>query len=196
MSDSLPLARLVRRLLFVVVAMFAFGFALVPLYDVICDITGLNGKTQGRYETELAQSVQEDRQVTVQFTAMNNAGMDWEFRPSVSQLTVSPGEVHVISYRARNPHDYPMTGQAIPSVAPNAGAAHLNKIECFCFQEQILGPGEEVDMALRFFVDENLPDRISKIEAATGPARTTLSRHPHPPYLRHVRFFFPVADQQ
>jgi cytochrome c oxidase assembly protein subunit 11 len=156
--------KLVTKLFLAVVGMFAFGFALVPIYDVICDITGLNGKTSGRYavnESELV--VQEDRKVTVQFTAHNNAGMDWEFRPSVSQVTVSPGEVMVISYKARNPNGYAMTGQAIPSVAPNAAAAFLNKVECFCFQEQKLEPGEEVDMALRFFVDANIPERVTKL---------------------------------
>jgi cytochrome c oxidase assembly protein subunit 11 len=167
MSDQIEskgTRRLVTRLFLIVGGMFAFGFALVPLYDVICDITGLNGKTAGRYAVEESQLVvQSDRKVTVQFTAHNNAGMDWEFRPSVSQVVVSPGEVMVISYKARNPNTYAMTGQAIPSVAPNVAAAYLNKIECFCFQEQKLEPGEEVDMALRFFVDANIPERVTKL---------------------------------
>lgn len=159
--------KLVTKLLFSVVGMFAFGFALVPLYDVICDITGLNGKTAGRYEaSELELQVQEDRKVTVQFTAQNNAGMVWEFKANESQVSVSPGEVRVVSYRVKNPTDRVMTGQAIPSVAPNSAAAYLNKIECFCFQEQTLQPGEEIDMALRFFVDENIPERVSKLTLA------------------------------
>jgi len=155
---------LVVKLLMIVGGMFAFGFLLVPLYDVICDITGLNGKTAGRYAAEESQLVvQEDRKVTVQFTAQKNAGMSWEFKPSVTQVTVSPGQVMVVSYKARNPNDFAMTGQAIPSVAPNAAAAYLNKIECFCFEEQKLEPGEEVDMALRFFVDQNIPEQINKL---------------------------------
>ena len=156
--------RLVVKLFLIVGGMFAFGFLLVPLYDVICDITGLNGKTAGRYAVVESQLVvQEDRKVTVQFTAQKNAGMSWEFKPSVSQLTLSPGEVMVISYKAKNPNDFAMTGQAIPSVAPNAAAAYLNKIECFCFEEQKLEAGEEVDMALRFFIDENIPQHINKL---------------------------------
>ena len=163
-TSSSSTRKLVLKLFLAVGGMFAFGFALVPLYDVICDITGLNGKTQGRYEAaEAGLTIQEDRKVTVQFTAQNNAGMEWEFRPNVSQVTLSPGEVMVVSYKARNPKSYPMTGQAIPSVAPNAAAAYLSKIECFCFQEQKLEPGEEVDMAIRFFVDEKIPERITKL---------------------------------
>lgn len=157
--------RLVRKLIFAVVGMFGFGFALVPLYDVICDITGLNGKTGGQVVQEQAPTAEvlDEREITVQFMATNSAGMDWEFAPNDVQVKVRPGEVKVISYRARNPHDYVMVGQAIPSVAPNAAAAHLKKLECFCFAEQVLQPGEEVDMAIRFFVDEDIPEKITKL---------------------------------
>lgn len=162
--------RLVTKLVFTVVGMFGFGFAMVPLYDVICDITGLNGKTSGRY-TELSQEqpVKNDpapadsREITVQFMAQNSAGMDWIFEPNDPQVKVRPGEIKVVSYRAKNAHDYEMTGQAIPSVAPNEAAQYLKKLECFCFAEQKLQPGEDVDMAIRFFVDENIPDKITKL---------------------------------
>jgi cytochrome c oxidase assembly protein subunit 11 len=154
----------VGKLLLAVVGMFAFGFALVPLYDVICDITGLNGKTGGRVEiAEAGLLVDEEREVTVQFIAHHNAVMGWEFTPTVAQLTVKPGEVNVISYRVTNPHDSVMVGQAIPSVAPSAAASHLNKIECFCFEEQLLQPGESADMPIRFFVDPALPASINKL---------------------------------
>lgn len=156
--------RLAAKLALAVAGMFAFGFALVPLYDVICDITGLNGKTAGRYESaETELVVNEARKIDVQFMAQNAAGMQWEFRPNDPVVTVSPGEIRVISYRAHNPTDRVMVGQAIPSVAPNAAAQHLMKLECFCFQEQVLQPGEEVDMAIRFFIDEDIPERINKL---------------------------------
>ncbi|MDT8428002.1 MAG: cytochrome c oxidase assembly protein [Pseudomonadales bacterium] len=156
--------RLAAKLALAVVGMFAFGFALVPLYDVICDITGLNGKTAGRYESSEAELVvNQTRSIQVQFMAQNAAGMQWEFRPNEPLVTVSPGEIRVISYKARNPTDKVMVGQAIPSIAPNAAAQHLNKLECFCFQEQVLQPGEEVDMAIRFFVDEAISERINKL---------------------------------
>jgi len=154
----------VRKLLFAVVGMFAFGFALVPLYDVICDLTGLNGKTGGRVsEAEAGILIDEQRVVTVQFMAHHNAEMGWNFEPSISQLSVRPGEVNIVSYRVTNPGTDVMVGQAIPSVAPNAAAAHLNKIECFCFEEQLLQPGESVDMPIRFFIDPELPASITKL---------------------------------
>lgn len=156
---------LVTKLLFAVVGMFGFGFAMVPLYDVICDITGLNGKTSGRYtETVQEEAVSTDsREITVQFMAQNSAGMDWVFEPNEPQVKVHPGEIRVVSYRARNAHDYEMTAQAIPSVAPSEAAQYLKKLECFCFAEQTLQPGEDIDMAIRFFVDENIPDKIKKL---------------------------------
>lgn len=156
--------KVVRKLLLAVVGMFAFGWALVPLYDVICDITGLNGKTGGRVEVaEAGLLVDEEREVTIQFMAHHNAAMGWDFEPSVAQMKVRPGEVHVVSYRVTNPGTTQMVGQAIPSVAPNAAAGHLNKIECFCFEEQLLQPGETADMPIRFFVDPELPSNISKL---------------------------------
>jgi cytochrome c oxidase assembly protein subunit 11 len=156
--------KVVKKLLLAVAGMFVFGFALVPLYDVICDITGLNGKTGGRVEVaEAGLLVDESREITVQFVAHHNAEMGWDFQPSVAQMTVRPGEVNVVSYRVSNPRATAMVGQAIPSVAPNAAAAHLNKIECFCFEEQLLAAGETADMPIRFFVDPALPANISKV---------------------------------
>jgi cytochrome c oxidase assembly protein subunit 11 len=95
--------------------------------------------------------------------AHHNAEMGWNFEPSIAQLSVRPGEVNIVSYRVTNPGTDVMVGQAIPSVAPNAAAAHLNKIECFCFEEQLLQPGESADMPIRFFVDPELPDSITKL---------------------------------
>ncbi|OFE13301.1 cytochrome c oxidase assembly protein [Pseudohongiella acticola] len=155
---------LVTKLLFAVVGMFAFGFALVPLYDVICDITGLNGKTNNlAIQAEAGEIIDETREITVQFIARENADMNWGFTPSSAQVKVQPGEVNMISYKVTNSSDRVMVGQAIPSVAPNGAAGHLNKVECFCFEEQVLQPGESADMPLRFFVDPALPTDISKL---------------------------------
>lgn len=157
--------RLVQRLAFAVVGMFGFGFAMVPLYDVICDITGLNGKT-GEQVVRLESSENtavSDRQITVQFLAQNAAGMDWKFAANNTQVKVHPGEVKVVSYHAENPHSYAMVGQAIPSVAPSEAAQYLKKLECFCFQEQPLEGGEKVDMGIRFFIDESIPEHITKL---------------------------------
>lgn len=159
--------KLVTRLLFGVVGMFAFGFLLVPMYDVICDITGLNGKTGDQYVLDESGEavVDEARDVTVQFITHANS-MGWEFRPNTRQMMVKPGEIHVISYTVTNTTDKHMIGQAIPSVAPNVAAGHLNKIECFCFDEQPLAPGESAEMPLRFFVNPEMPGRVTKLTLA------------------------------
>jgi cytochrome c oxidase assembly protein subunit 11 len=154
---------LVTKLLFTVVGMFGFGFAMVPLYDVICDITGLNGKTDDKSVVIAEPTSVGERLITVQFMAQNSAGMDWDFGANDAQVKVHPGEVKVVSYYAKNAHNYAMTGQAIPSVAPNEAAQYLKKLECFCFQEQVLQPKEQVEMGIRFFIDESIPDHITKL---------------------------------
>lgn len=165
-----PNARLVKRLLLGVGGMFVFGFALVPLYDVICDVTGLNGKgrTQDQYVMTggLSPVVDEKRDITVQFTVHGDLVDSWKFRPSERVMVVRPGEMKRMSYTVTNPYDHAVTTQAIPSVAPNVASGFLNKIECFCFEEQHLEPGESVEMPLQFFVDAELPERVSKLTLA------------------------------
>jgi cytochrome c oxidase assembly protein subunit 11 len=167
-SHTNPNRKLVSRLFLGVAGMFAFGFLLVPLYDVICEVTGLNGKTgdQVVLVDESALVVDEAREITVQFIAHHNSSMGWTFTPSTRQMTVRPGEMHVMYYKVSNPNGHKMIGQAIPSVAPNAAAAHLKKIECFCFDEQPLEPGESAEMPLRFYVDPDLPDRVTRLTLA------------------------------
>lgn len=156
--------RVVRRLAVVVLAMFGFGFALVPLYDVFCEVTGLNGKT-GRIELEkaLSEKVDTDRTVTVEFLATVNSELPWEFRPVVKKIKVHPGAVTAVKYYARNLTGNPVTGQAVPSLAPGLAARYFNKTECFCFTQQTLGPREARDMPLRFVVDPDLPAEIKTL---------------------------------
>jgi len=144
--------------------MFGFGFALVPLYNVFCDITGINGKT-GRIELEaaLSQKVDEERLVTVEFVASVNSDLPWEFRPVTRRVKVHPGEVTEVHYFARNKIDKMVTGQAIPSLAPGLAAKYFNKTECFCFTRQILQPNESKDMPLRFIVDPQLPEEVRTV---------------------------------
>jgi len=153
----------VLRSLGIVFGMFAFGFALVPLYDVICEVTGLNGKTGSQYQVSGVEQVDETRLVTVQFTANNNAGMPWQFKPTVHSMQVHPGQQYEATFYAKNPTDKPMAAQAVPSMAPGGLAAYFHKTECFCFEQQILAPGEEVEMPLRFIVDKEIPARASKL---------------------------------
>jgi cytochrome c oxidase assembly protein subunit 11 len=156
--------RTVKRLGIAAVAMFGFGFAMVPLYDVFCDITGINGKT-GRIELEeaLSQKVDEDRLVTVEFLATVHSDLPWEFRPMVRKIKVHPGEVTEVNYYARNKTDDVVTGQAVPSVAPGLAAKYFSKTECFCFTRQALGPGEGKEMPLRFIVDPELPENVRTV---------------------------------
>ncbi len=166
MSENMPVKpgrKVVVKLLGLVFGMFCFGFALVPLYDVICDITGLNGKTGGRYEMTGAPVVVQDRWVTLQFTTSNNAGMPWEFQPQVSSMKIRPGEVSETFFVATNPTDRAMTAQAVPSVAPFASARYLHKTECFCFQQQTLAAGESINMPLKFFIDKDIPKNVTKL---------------------------------
>jgi len=156
--------RVVKRLGIAALLMFGFGFAMVPLYDVFCDITGINGKT-GRIELEeaLSQQVDEERLVTVEFLATVHSDLPWEFRPVVRKIKVHPGEVTEVNYFARNKADSLVVGQAVPSVAPGLAAKYFNKTECFCFTRQALGPGESKDMPLRFVVDPELPEEIRTV---------------------------------
>ena len=156
--------RVVKRLGIAALLMFGFGFAMVPLYDVFCDITGLNGKT-GRIELEeaLSQTVDEDREVTVEFLATVHSELPWEFRPMVRRVKVHPGEVIEVNYFARNKTGEIVTGQAVPSLAPGLAAKYFSKTECFCFTRQALGPGEGKEMPLRFIVDPELPEDVRTV---------------------------------
>ncbi|WP_404366359.1 cytochrome c oxidase assembly protein [Marinobacter sp.] len=146
-----------------VVGMFAFGFALVPLYEVFCEITGINGKTGGRYESTEVARVDQNRTVTVQFVAQNGPDMPWVFRPATSSISVHPGEATTVHFRAENPTGQTMTGQAVPSLAPSEGTLYFHKTECFCFNQQELKAGEAIDMPLVFIVDADLPTDIHKL---------------------------------
>ena len=150
------------KLAAVALGMFAFGYALVPLYNVICDVTGLNGKT-GRVEAENSGDVDTSRWVTVEFTGNSMSGLPWEFQPRQKTLRVHPGQTAVAYYEARNTSAEVITGQAVPSVAPNKAAAHFKKIECFCFTRQTLAALETRQMPVRFVVDAKLPQTVHTV---------------------------------
>lgn len=154
----------VFKLLLTVVFMFGFGYALVPLYDVFCDITGLNGKT-GQVSVQAAQAgtVDTERTVTVEFVATVNQGLNWQFKPVTHRMIVHPGQIYTVDYVAENPSTQPITAQAVPSVAPGRGGIYFNKTECFCFTQQTLAAGERKLMPVRFVVDPLLPGDISTL---------------------------------
>ena len=155
----------IARMLLVTVAMFGFGYALVPIYDVICDITGLNGKTgritQAEADAEAAAAT--TREVTVEFVANVGTGGSWTFRPNESSMTVVPGHAYTTSYHAENPRSRTAVGQATPSVSPSAAARHFNKTECFCFTRQVFAPEGVADMPVVFVVDPDLPPNVDRV---------------------------------
>ncbi|MCY1302746.1 Cytochrome c oxidase assembly protein CtaG [compost metagenome] len=130
----------------------------MPLYDVMCKALGINGKTGDAYSG--SQTVDEARQVRVQFLATNASDMVWDFKPMADDVVVHPGAVNEMLFIAHNPTDKPMTAQAVPSVAPSKAAAYFHKTECFCFTQQVLQPGERIEMPVRFIVDRALPGDV------------------------------------
>lgn len=154
----------VFKLTLVVIAMFAFVFVvMVPLYNVLCDVLGLNGKTDGRrYEVTSAQP-DLSRELDIQFVALNNENMSWTFKPNTTVLKVNPGAVNDVSYFAENSEAINMIAQAIPSISPSRAAEYFHKTECFCFNQQALAAGESIDMPLQFIVDKDLPKDIKTI---------------------------------
>jgi len=152
------------KLVVVAVAMFAFVFVvMVPLYDVLCDALGINGKTSGQAYTSVQAAVDESRIVTIQFVATNNEGMPWEFGPSTTAMKVHPGAVNDTVFHARNPMPRAMVAQAIPSVSPARAAEYFHKTECFCFNQQPLDGNTTAEMPLQFIIDQDLPRDIKTI---------------------------------
>lgn len=159
-----PVAQTVGKLSIVVVAMFAFVFVvMVPLYNVLCDALGINGKTSGERYQVVDAVVDTSRDIRIQFVASNNAGMPWEFRPTQSVLKVHPGGINDTVFYAKNPLSKDMVAQAIPSISPSRAVEYFHKTECFCFNQQYLAGGEQIDMPLQFIVDQDLPADIKTI---------------------------------
>ena len=154
----------VGRLCLMVLGMVGFVIALVPLYDLFCEITGLNGKTGGPYTFDEAKAAPDtSRLIRVNFLTNTNEGMVWKFWPETGAVRVNPGAANTVSFFVKNTTDKVMVGQAIPSVVPGSAAEFFHKTECFCFEQQVLQPGEEMEMPMRFIVGHELPKNISSI---------------------------------
>ena len=152
------------KLVVLAVFMFAFVFVvMVPLYNVLCDVLGINGKTSGQAYTAVEVQVDESRTVSIQFIATNNDGMPWDFAPTRTMMKVHPGAVNDTVFFARNPMPNAMVGQAIPSISPARAAEYFHKTECFCFNQQPRDGGAEAQLPLRFIVDQDLPRDIGTI---------------------------------
>ncbi|MBA2657377.1 MAG: cytochrome c oxidase assembly protein [Tatlockia sp.] len=157
--------RLIITLALIVLAMFAFGFALVPIYNKLCKTLGINGKTNSEaiaYDLNNAK-ISKDREIMVEFVATNNGSIPWAFYPKVQRLKIHPGEIAQLAFYAENKSNYRMTVQAIPSVTPGIAAKYLKKTECFCFTQQTLNGHEAMNMPLLFHLDQDLPAEVKTI---------------------------------
>ncbi len=159
--------KLIVILAVTVLAMFGFGFALVPIYNSLCKNFGINGKISGQAEAYDAKSAKiQDREIVVEFVATNNGGVSWAFYPKTKKIKVHPGEIAKLAFYAENKTNHAMTVQAIPSVTPGIAAKYLKKTECFCFTQQTLNGHEAMNMPLLFHLDTDLPSNVRTITLA------------------------------
>jgi cytochrome c oxidase assembly protein subunit 11 len=157
-------ATMVRKLLVVTLVMFGFGWALIPIYRKICEITGINiltDKDPRAAARAVNTQIDRNRKVVVEFDA--NRHGPWHFRPNVNHLQVHPGELVHVEYDLVNLEGRPMAGQAIPSYAPMRSGGYFQKIECFCFEQQTLAAGESRRFPVVFFIDPDLPLDVNQI---------------------------------
>ena len=160
--------RMVGKLGVIVLGMFCFGYALVPIYKAICEMTGINVLALGDRQIPGATSkmsantqVDTSRSITVEFDA--NARGPWMFKPAVTSIQVHPGELATVMYEFQNVQNRAMSAQAIPSYAPMQAGSHFNKLECFCFSQYTLAPGEKRQWPVAFVIDPKLPRDVSTI---------------------------------
>jgi cytochrome c oxidase assembly protein subunit 11 len=167
MSDALEKQSqnksLVIKLVLIVLAGLLFGFALAPLYDVMCKAIGLNGRGDTTATSASNQTVDESRLIKVLLTGDTMPGLDWEFSSDQASIEVHPGEIKMISYTAKNNGNVPITGSAVPSFSPEVATLYFKKIACFCFVKQTLAAGETKEMPVRFFVSPDLPKDITTV---------------------------------
>lgn len=165
MEKKLSLKKQLVIMVFVVVAMFAFCYALVPLYNVFCQVTGINGKTNDKPQP-LITKVDKNRTVTIELMGMTNENTLTTFTPKDKKFTLHPGEYIQTAFLVKNLTDHPIVIQAIPSVSPNTAANHIKKVECFCFRKQYLAAHEEMELPLKFTIDPAISHKVSQLSLA------------------------------
>ena len=164
-QDDQPVSNrgLAARLLFIAVVMFGFGvFALPPLYDAFCEITGFGGRTNAAAEAAV-EAPDLSREIRIEFVTTLNEFAPWEFAAEVDSMTVHPGKMYYATFTARNKTGEDKVAQAVPSVTPILASQHFKKIECFCFTSQEFKADEERAMPLQFIVDPELPEFVDTI---------------------------------
>lgn len=155
---------IITKLLASVVIMFAFGFALVPLYEKFCELTGFNGRTDNTAAViNEGMLIDTSRTVTVEFTTRTGRGAPWTFRTETRSVTMHPGETKLINFTVENLTNNARVAQALPSVSPGEASLYLNKTECFCFEQQPLAANERAIMPMQFYLDPDLPSNIHRL---------------------------------
>ena len=160
MGDKTKIKKTTIMLFFITLLMFGFGYAMVPLYDVFCQITGLNGKTVNVVTETNDKRIVSDRIVRVQFDSNVNGDLPWRMKAKQVIMNVQPGKFYEATYTVENMYNGDVVGQAIPSVMPGEASLYFKKSECFCFVNQLLAAGETKEMVVRFEVDKDLPEDV------------------------------------
>jgi cytochrome c oxidase assembly protein subunit 11 len=156
--------RHILRLSLATVAMFGFGFALIPLYGLVCDLTGASGSTSMLVNPADARERPDlSRVVNVEFMTTVNGGGPWTFAAETPRLQVHPGQLYTVNFTARNGRDEPVVAQATPNILPRDATKYLKKTECFCFRQQPFAAGEEKHMPVRFMLDPELPADVDTV---------------------------------
>jgi cytochrome c oxidase assembly protein subunit 11 len=149
------------KLLVVAVVMFGFGYAMVPFYRAICDALGLNSVLKS--DAVVTSQVDATRFLTVEFDTNLRNDLPWTFMPVEKSVRIHPGELTMVTFEIRNNSNRPVTGQAIPSYGPQLAGRHFKKLECFCFTQQTLAPGEVKRMPVTFVIDTDLPRDVTTV---------------------------------
>lgn len=156
-------AKLVKVLVFVVIGMFGFGYALVPLYDVLCELTGINGKGDKTAVKESTYQADNNRELTIEFLTTINEQTPLRFWAEKKQLKVKPGKYYTVNFYAENKSGKTLPSQAIASFSPGLAANYVEKVECFCFRQQVFQPDETKTMPMRFVIKPDIPQELKTI---------------------------------
>jgi cytochrome c oxidase assembly protein subunit 11 len=167
--------KLVRALLIMTAGSFAFGWALVPLYDVLCRAAGIGNAEAKAGKAVVQEAVDPNREVTIEFIAEPASVGGFDFRPKVASMRVHPGKLYDAEFYAKNLTNQASVAQAVPSISPTGTAKYFHKTECFCFSPQKFAAGEERDLPVRFSVDPGLPNTVDKLTLAYTIYDTTQS---------------------
>ena len=155
--------KMLGKLLVIAVLMFGFGYALVPVYKQMCEVLGINVLTQQDGMVAYDKNTQVDKSRSIVVELDGNSQGPWRFRPTTRSITVHPGELATVMYEVVNTRDRAVQAQAIPSYAPQSATPYFNKVECFCFKQQTLGPKEARQMPVVFYIDPKLPREVKTI---------------------------------